>query len=354
MLWPMNAMPDEGRQTVQRMLSYGLVLAAGYLAYLVLKPFLAPLAWAGVLSMMLQTVHDRLARRIGSSGSALVTTILAAFLVVAPAVVLVSVVAQQIPQVLDYVQEASATAPARVERLWEALRTRSLIPLPSDPMLLVRESTQRLLAFLAPRAGAAVADLAATLGSLFVMLFALFFMLRDGQTLGRALRDLLPLPRHECDRLVKDTRELVLASVGAGLLVAAAQGAIGGLVFWLLGIRAPLIWGMAIGLCSLLPVVGAALVWVPAGLWLLVSGDIWSGVVLLVTGTLGISMADNLLRPILLSGRTSASGLVVFLGLLGGVAAFGFIGLVLGPIVLVTAGNLFRMFTRVDLSVESP
>ena len=104
-----------------------------------------------------------------------------------------------------------------------------------------------------------------------------------------------------------------------------------------------------IAFCSLIPVVGAALMWVPAALWLLLSGEIgapssWR------FGVLGISMADNVLRPLLLAGRTSASGLVVFLGLLGGAAAFGFIGLVFGPIVLVTAGNLLIVFTRSDLS----
>jgi predicted PurR-regulated permease PerM len=110
--------------------------------------------------------------------------------------------------------------------------------------------------------------------------------------------------------------------------VAAAQGTIGGVAFWLLGIGAPVVWGVAMAFCSLIPVVGAALVWVPTAIWLLLSGNITRGVILILVGALGISMADNILRPLLLSGRTSASGLIVFLGILGGVGAFGFIGLV--------------------------
>jgi predicted PurR-regulated permease PerM len=101
-------------------------------------------------------------------------------------------------------------------------------------------------------------------------------------------------------------------------------------------------------MCSLIPVVGAALVWVPTALWLLASGDIGRGIALVLVGVLAISMVDNVLRPLLLAGRTSASGLVVFLGLLGGAAAFG-IGVVIGPIILVTAGNLLKVFTRPDL-----
>ena len=189
----------------------------------------------------------------------------------------------------------------------------------------------------------------ATLGSLFVMLFSLFFLLRDGDKIGRQLRELLPLPERERERLVVETRDLVIASVGAGLLVAAVQGAIGGLAFWAVGIGAPVVWGVVMAMCALIPLVGAALVWVPAALWLLLSGEITRGIILAIVGVLFISMADNILRPLLLAGRTSASGLVVFLGLLGGAAAFGFIGLVVGPIILVTAGNLIRVFTRPEL-----
>jgi len=127
-----------------------------------------------------------------------------------------------------------------------------------------------VLGFLAPHAGAVVADLFATLGSLFVMLFAMFFLLRDGHTLARQVRDLLPLPETARDRLMTDTRDLVVASVGAGLMVAAVQGAIGAVSFWLLGINAPVIWGVVMALCSLIPLVGAALVWVPTAL---ISGE---------------------------------------------------------------------------------
>ena len=203
--------------------------------------------------------------------------------------------------------------------------------------------------FHAGGANVVVADVLSTLGALVIMLFALFFLLRDGHTIGRQVRELLPLPENERERMLAETRDLVIASVGAGLAVAAAQGLIGGLAFAILGINAPVIWGVVMAMTSLIPLVGAALVWLPAALWLLLSGEVARGVILLIIGGAGISLVDNILRPLLLSGRTSASGLVVFLGLLGGVAAFGFVGLVLGPIVLVTAGSLLRAFTRPEL-----
>ncbi len=338
-------MTDSSRERFAQLVFYLLILLIGYLTYLVIRPFLAPIAWAIVFAVMFSRVHVELSPRIGPSRSALAATLMAAVLIVAPAVVLVSVVAREAPQVVDYLQQMSETAPRQIDRIWDVVRRRSPMPLPADPAFVVREGVQRILTFLAPRAGAAVADLFATLGSLFVMLFAMFFLLRDGHTLARQVRDLLPLPEPARDRLMTDTRDLIVASVGAGLVVAVTQGTIGGITFWLLGIRAPVIWGVVMAVCSLIPLVGSTLVWAPTALWLLLSGEIVRGVILILVGVFAIGLADNILRPILLAGRTTASGLVVFLGLLGGAAAFGFIGLVLGPIVLVTAGSLLRVFS---------
>jgi predicted PurR-regulated permease PerM len=134
--------------------------------------------------------------------------------------------------------------------------------------------------------------------------------------------------------------------------VAAIQGTIGGAAYWMLGIGAPVLWGVAMAICALIPLLGTALVWVPTAVWLLFSGRVGRGVILIIIGVLVIGLIDNIVRPLLLSGRTSASGLVVFLGLLGGVTAFGFIGLVLGPIILVTASSLVTVFTRVE--IETP
>jgi len=218
--------------------------------------------------------------------------------------------------------------------------------LPKDPAELVSQGVQRLAAFLVPRAGAVLQNVASTLFGLAVMLFSLFFFLRDGASYAGTVRGLLPFSDARRDRLVRDTRDLVVASLGSGLAVAAVQGLIGGVAFWALGIAAPLLWGVVTAFCSLVPVVGSAIVWLPAAVWLLLSGEMARGVILIAVGVGGIGMADNILRPLLLSGRSSGSGLVVFIGLLGGVVAFGFIGLVLGPLVLVTATTLLDAFSN--------
>jgi predicted PurR-regulated permease PerM len=332
---------------------YGLILLGIYLTYLVLKPFLVALTWAAIFAVLFRGAHLELARRVGPSLSALVTTLAVAIVIVGPAVMLISALAREAPQVAAYLKQTSLTAPRQIQQVWDVVRARSPVPIPEDPTDLMTEGAQRAITFLAPHAGALVADFFALLGNLVAMLFAFFFMLRDGDAMSRYVRERLPFSDQEGERLMAETQDLVIASVGSGLIVAVAQGAIGGIAFWLIGIGAPVFWGVVMGFASLLPVVGAALVWVPVVIGLLVSGAIGPGLMLLTVGVLGISMADNVLRPLLLSGRTSMNGLVVFFGLLGGVAVFGFIGLIIGPIILVTTARLLEHLRRPPLLDES-
>jgi predicted PurR-regulated permease PerM len=329
------------------LLFYGVVVLVGYLAFTVIQPFLGPLAWAAIFALTLNPVRRRLAARMPPGRAALATTFLAAVLIVGPLATLVSMLASEIPQAVEFLKTLPETAtPERVQRLWNVVRERSPVALPADPTMLLSQAAQAAVAFLAPQLGGVVANIAATLGSLFVMLFALFFLLRDGEHIAELVRRLLPFQEEERERLVSETRDLVIASVGAGLTVSAVQGFIGGIAFWTLGAGAPVAWGVAIFLCSLIPVVGATLVWVPVAAWWLLSGEIVRGVALVIVGAGVIGLVDNILRPMLLSGRTSVNGLVVFIGLLGGVSAFGFVGLVLGPVALVIAGTLLDALTR--------
>jgi predicted PurR-regulated permease PerM len=186
------------------------------------------------------------------------------------------------------------------------------------------------------------------------VLFTLFFLLRDGDTISGQLRDRLPFPEKESNRLMNQVADLITASMGAAGIVAAAQGAVGGLAFWLLHLGSPVFWGVVTTFCSLLPVVGATVVWVPAGIGLLLSGEVTRGVLMLVIGAFGISMVDNILRPILLTGKTSLSGLVMFFGLIGGAAAFGLVGLVIGPIILVITPQILDSLRADAIEERAP
>jgi predicted PurR-regulated permease PerM len=346
-------MADVRRRSLGRPILYALILVGIYLAYRILGPFLVAFTWAAIFAILFHRMQVWLVAKMTPNHAAVVTTLVVAALIVAPAGLLIRTVAREVPQVTDHMKQASQGAPQRVQRIWDAVRAHSPVALPEDPTELMTNGAQRAAKFLAPHAGAILGDFFATLGNLVAMLFALFFMVRDGDWITGQLRDRLPFSAQESESLLRETRDLVVASVGAGLVVAVAQGILGGLAFWIVGIPAPAFWGVVMGLSSLLPVVGATLVWVPTTIGLLLSGQIGRGVALLLMGTFGISMVDNVLRPLLLTGKTSISGFIIFFGLLGGAAAFGFIGLVVGPIILVITGRLLEALHRSDLLDES-
>jgi predicted PurR-regulated permease PerM len=167
-----------------------------------------------------------------------------------------------------------------------------------------------------------------------IMVFALFFFFRDGDAIMRRLRQALPFDEAFRERRIAETGELIRASVSASLAVAFVQGTIGGIAFGVLGLGAPIFWGVMMVFFALLPL-GAWVIWGPAVVWLLVTGQVARGLALILIGA-GVGVIDNLLRPILLSGRTEMNGLLTFISLLGGLAAFGLLGLVLGPVIMAT------------------
>jgi len=178
---------------------------------------------------------------------------------------------------------------------------------------------------------------------LFILLFALFFMFRDGEGILLGLRRLLPFEKKLQDEMLAESRDLIFASVAVALLIAAIQGVLGGTAFALTRLPAPVFMGVLIGFCSIIPVVGSALIWAPAALWLGFNGS-WGKAALLVIICAGVAgVADNLVRPLLLRNRTRLNDLQVFIGILGGLKVFGLLGLVAGPTILAAALGVFRV-----------
>jgi predicted PurR-regulated permease PerM len=167
----------------------------------------------------------------------------------------------------------------------------------------------------------------------FVMLYLLYFFLRDGPELVRTVRSAVPLAEGLKRRLqIKFTR-VVRATVKGNIAVALVQGALGGLIFWVLGISSPLLWGVLMAFLSLLPAVGCGLVWGPVALYLLARGELWQGVTLILFGVLVIGLVDNLLRPILVGKDTRMPDYLVLISTLGGLTLFGLNGFVIGPLI---------------------
>jgi predicted PurR-regulated permease PerM len=165
------------------------------------------------------------------------------------------------------------------------------------------------------------------------MLYLLFFLLRDGKALAERIKQAIPLGADQKTALFSRFADVVRATVKGGILVAIVQGALGGLAFWFLGIHAALLWAVVMAFLSLLPAVGAALVWLPVAIYLLTSGAMWQGIGLIAYGVLVIGMVDNILRPALVGKGTKLPDYVVLISTLGGIEVFGLNGFVIGPLI---------------------
>ncbi|OOQ43985.1 MULTISPECIES: AI-2E family transporter [Pseudomonas] len=190
--------------------------------------------------------------------------------------------------------------------------------------------------------------------SFFIMLYLLFFFLRDGAELARKVRAAVPLQEQQKRRLQLKFNRVVRATVKGNLLVAITQGALGGLIFWFLDVPSVLLWAVLMAFLSLLPAVGAGIVWVPVAAFFLLTGAIWQGVVLVLFGVLVIGLVDNLLRPLLVGKDTRMPDYMILVSTLGGLAIFGLNGFVIGPLIAALFMSSWDIFIETKPRVQLP
>jgi predicted PurR-regulated permease PerM len=331
-------------------LFYGFVLCLAYLVFRVFELFLEPLGWAAVFAVIFFSLNKQLEQRWGRTLAASVSTAGVTLILIVPVLLLaILFVREGIDATRDMQATMSAGGYGWFNRAWEwiALHVaqRGLdIDLPG----LVRQGASRSGQYLASELGAIVRNIVVFLFELFVMLFALFYFLRDGESILASFRLFLPFTETMRARMLAEARELIFASVTTSLVIAAVQGMIGGGAFAIVGLGSPVFWGALMAFLSLLPVVGAWPVWIPGAIWLFSTGHTGRGLILIaICGGLGATI-DNILRPVLLGGRTSLNGLLVFISVLGGIAVFGVLGVVLGPIVVSTAVGILDVYSEKD------
>ena len=166
------------------------------------------------------------------------------------------------------------------------------------------------------------------------MLFSTFFFLGDGPTLLEKISNYMPFSKGQRDRLMHQVRDIVISTIYGGVTVALVQGSIGGVALSFLGVPSPVVWGLAMFMSSFIPLLGTFIVWGPAAAYLFFQGFYVKSIILVVVGVFGISMADNILRPLIIRGRMRMPVLAIFFSILGGIKLFGFIGFIMGPLVL--------------------
>jgi predicted PurR-regulated permease PerM len=335
------------RERISNLLFYGTVLLLAYLLYLLFRPFLTPLAWAAILAALFHSSYSRMETLWGKSTAAAVSTAGVTLIVIVPALLIMTAFIEEATQAVRSVDLSVQTEGfARLRRIWTRAQDAGLGANLGTLEAVVKQGTAWIAGLVASQAGVLVRNILLIFVDLIVMLFAVFFFFRDGHLIMAGVRRVLPFEPEQCERMIVEARELIHASVTAGLIVAVVQGALGGITFALLGLGAPVFWGVIMAFFSLLPIAGPWIVWVPSALWLLLTGSLGRAVTLIAIGAGVVGLVDNFLRPLLLSGRSQLNGLLVFVSLLGGITAFGFLGLVLGPVIMATAIGVLDAYTK--------
>lgn len=329
-------------------------LALGLLCFglvQIISPFFVPLGWAAVLTVFVYPLFGRVLRVVPRRNlAALATVLLVTVLLVVPVISLLPRVISQSAAFLssishgDYVEKVMTF----LEQSW----ARSPIPL-GDIQEVIDDVARRLRSAMAQQSARLAGNLVGSLLDLFVMLAAMFYLLRDGTRIGELLRDISPWGLERHDLLIREVAELVQVTISSSFVTAAVQGTLGGVVFWLLGMPSPVFWGAFMALMAFLPLLGPWLVWAPAAIGLLLTGQTGRGVALIVLGFVIVSGVDNVLRPALIAGRSQLNGLLVFISIMGGIQAMGFLGVVLGPLLVATAVGLLRGYHE-TIEAERP
>jgi predicted PurR-regulated permease PerM len=351
-------MPPRSAEIATIRLVLLLVMAAGslYIVGVLLWPFLPAIVTSAVLAALSYPLHRRIERAVRRPApAALLTTTIVFFLVLLPLIGLSVMLAERliagVTWLATHADEVMAAAAGPLQWL-DGLAARVGIDT-ERALRSLGEQAQSFGAVLAARTVTVATGIGGMVLQAGAALFALYYFLRDGDRVVRSVVWLIPLEEADSRRLVTRAREVTHATIYGNVVVAVVQGLIGGIAFWALGIPGALVWGTVMGVLSLLPLIGPTIVWAPAAVILLASGEIVRGVVLIAVGALIISTVDNLLRATVMSGRAQLHPLVVFFSVLGGIFVFGAVGLFVGPVLFVIALAVIEM-GRLALEPEKP
>lgn len=330
------------------------VVVLGYLSYQILKPFLSPIAWAIVLSMVFYPLYVFILKYLKwSSLASFATLCIIILIILGPFSYMLFLLVKELKNISDYVEGGSFDA---LQKSLKHPALKTVIDNMTSWFNVTEQELDRAIVNnisklgkgMLERATTGVGDVVDVAVNFIFMAFATFFILRDGSGFLQKIRDYMPFADEHKDRLAKQIRDIIISTVYGGVAVAIVQGIIAGISFSILGVPSPVVWGLATAIASFIPLLGAAAVWVPAMVYLFMKGMVVKGIVLLFIGVFGISLIDNILKPIIIGGRTKMPVLAIFFSVLGGIKLFGIIGLILGPLVLAIFVSVVEIFRNIE------
>lgn len=332
----------EGQAAADRWPFLAILLAISAAFAMVLWPFLTAILWAVIAAILFTPVYRALLARMPKwpNSAALATLLLIIAIVILPAAVLTIALVGEATTLYVRVQAGEIDFAHIAATFLAAMPDWANEFLASIGINNMADARDMFGAGAADGVRTVLGQALAVGQSLFglfikmsVVLYLAFFLLRDGDALQRRVADAVPLRAEHLGLLVDRFIVVVRATIKGSIVVAIIQGLIGGTVLWALGVEAPLLWGVMMGAASLLPAVGTGLIWVPMAIYLLLTGAIWQGLVLVFCGLFVIGMVDNILRPVLVGRETRIPDYIVLITTLGGLQLFGFHGIVIGPVI---------------------
>jgi predicted PurR-regulated permease PerM len=344
---------------VERGFFIGLLVAVTVAFFWLIRSFIQPIFWAVALGIVIYPLHADLQRRLGNRQNlaAIISVITVVIVVILPLIGIGTAVASEGSALYERLQNGGGVA-SIYSRVQERLPqiTALIERVGIDPARLEEQVQNGAVA-----ASQYIAQRAVDIGSgtlrgtvfFFLMLYLLFFFLRDGPRLLEGLVRALPLGDKRERHLLQRFAEVSRATIKGTLVVGIVQGAIGGTAFALLGIGAPVLWGVVMALLSILPAVGTALIWLPAAIYLIFNGSVFGGIALIVVGVLVIGSVDNVLRPILVGRDTRMADYLILLSTLGGLAGFGLAGIIIGPIIAAFFLSVWHMAEQEFATAEA-
>ncbi len=318
-----------------------------------LLPYYSALFWGGVFAISFTPLHRRILALMPRhpNTAALSTLTLCLFVVIFPLIAMTSALVREGAMLYRRIESGELNMGLYYERIISAL-PRSLHQLAEEYGIADIFSIQEKLSagalegskFLAGQAVNIGQNTASFLISMAIMLYLLFFLLRDGPALTKTINQVIPLGDDHKHLLIQKFITVVRATLKGNIVVAATQGFLGGFIFWVLGIEGALLWGVIMAVLSLLPAVGAALIWGPVAIYFMVTGNYWDGSILILFGVLVIGLVDNVLRPLLVGKDTKMPDYVVLISTIGGLSTFGLNGFVIGPLLAALFMAVWSLF----------
>jgi len=330
---------------------FGFFLFFLYQMGRILLVFVSPLLWAAILTLVLYPLQKKIAARLKHRRglAAGIMTLITLLLVIGPAVTLLFVLVTQAGDLYNGI--SAFVQSGKLSEAWEKINSSFFDKVLLSPVLsdidikgMVAKGVGDLSSGLAAQLGGVLKNFLVFSIDIVIMLIALFFFLRDGEGYFHAFIDLLPFTKQQKEEITRKFIDTFGAVINGVFLVALLQGAMTGIGFALFGIPLAVFWGFLAALLALLPFGGAALIWVPGAAYLYLTGSVLTAVLLSVWGLLLVSLPDNFLKPILIGRKAKIPTFILFIALLGGLQAYGFLGLLFGPLVVTLLTALVQIY----------